>query len=107
RYWLLGHVYLGVIAAIVLLIHGGSHGGGLLTLTLMLWFDMTILTGLWGVCCYMVVPRIMTSIEGDPLLIEDLEGRRAELRAEINEIRSNCDEETRALIDSKIRKYFA
>jgi Fe-S-cluster-containing dehydrogenase component/CRP-like cAMP-binding protein len=107
RYWLLAHVYLGVIAAVVLLIHGGSHGGGLLTLTLMLWFDMTILTGLWGVCCYLVVPRIMTSIEGDPLLIEDLEGRRAELRADIDEIRRNCDEETQALIDKTISRHFS
>jgi Fe-S-cluster-containing dehydrogenase component/CRP-like cAMP-binding protein len=107
RYWLLAHLYLGVIAAVVLLIHGGSHGGGLLTLTLMLWFDMTILTGLWGICCYLVVPRIMTSIEGDPLLIEDLEGRRAELRAELNEMRANSDEETQTLIDKTIRKHFS
>ena len=28
RYWLLAHIYLGVMAGIVLLIHGGSHGGG-------------------------------------------------------------------------------
>src|SRR6185503_12874215 len=79
RYWLLAHIYLGVMAGIVLMIHGGRHGGSLLTLTLMLWFDATIVTGLFGVLCYVMVPRIMTSIEGDPLLIEDLEGRRAEL----------------------------
>ncbi len=106
RYWLLAHVYLGVIAAVVLLFHGGRHGGGLLTLVLMLWFDVTIVTGLWGVFCYLVVPRIMTSIEGDPLLIEDLEGRRAELRAELDKLRSDCDEETRELIDKKFRRHF-
>jgi Fe-S-cluster-containing dehydrogenase component/CRP-like cAMP-binding protein len=106
RYWLLAHIYLGVLAAIVLLIHGGSHGGGLLTLTLMVCFDATILTGLWGLLCYVVVPRIMTSIEGDPLLIEDLEARRAELRADIEKIRSDSDDETRALID-KMRRYFS
>src|SRR5215471_30461 len=106
RYWLLAHIYLGVLAAIVLLIHGGSHGGGLLTSTLMLWFDATIITGLWGLVCYLVVPRIMTSIEGDPLLIEDLEARRAELRDDIEKIRSDSDDETRALID-KVRGYFS
>jgi len=106
RYWLLAHVYLGIIAAVVLLIHGGSHGGGLLTLVLMLWFDATILTGLLGVACYVLVPRIMTSIEGDPLLIEDLEGRRAELRAELEKIDRACDADTRKLIDQKIKKHF-
>jgi Fe-S-cluster-containing dehydrogenase component/CRP-like cAMP-binding protein len=107
RYWLLAHVYLGVFAAIALLIHGGSHGGGLLTLTLMLWFDATILTGIFGILCYVVVPRIMTSIEGDPLLIEDLESRRAELHDEISTIEGKADEDTRRLINSKVRRHFS
>jgi Fe-S-cluster-containing dehydrogenase component len=106
RYWLLAHVYLGVVAGIVLMIHGGSHGGNLLTMTLMLWFDATILTGLFGVVCYVIVPRIMTSIEEDPLLIEDLEGRRAELREDLAATTSECDALTRSLIDGVVRKYF-
>ncbi|MGZ8844038.1 MAG: cyclic nucleotide-binding domain-containing protein, partial [Pyrinomonadaceae bacterium] len=106
RYWLLAHVYLGVMAGIVLMIHGGSHGGSLLTLTLMLWFDATILTGLFGVFCYVIVPRIMTSIEGDPLLIEDLEGRRAELREDLATTTSKCDDHTRSLINGMVRRYF-
>jgi len=107
RYWLLAHIYLGVFAAIALLIHGGSHGGGLLTLILMLWFDATILTGIFGVLCYVVVPRIMTSIEGDPLLIEDLESRRAELHQEISTIEAKSNEDTRRLINLKVRKHFS
>jgi len=107
RYWLLAHVYLGVVAGIALLFHGGSHGGGLLTLILMLWFDATILTGLFGILCYVIVPRIMTSIEGDPLLIEDLEGRRAELRNELSSIESKASDDTRRLIASKVRRYFS
>jgi len=106
RYWLLAHVYLGVLAAIALLIHGGSHSGGLLTLILMLWFDATILTGLFGVLCYVIVPRIMTSIEGDPLLIEDLEGRRAELQTEMSTIEGKMNDETRRVVQSKVRKHF-
>lgn len=106
RYWLLAHVYLGVLAGIVLMIHGGSHGGSLVTLTLMLWFDATILTGCFGLLCYVIVPRIMTSIEGDPLLIEDLEGRRAELREDLATTASKCDDHTRSLINGVVRRYF-
>jgi Fe-S-cluster-containing dehydrogenase component/CRP-like cAMP-binding protein len=106
RYWLLAHVYLGVLAGVALLFHGGSHGGGLLTLMLMLWFDATILTGMFGVFCYVVVPRIMTSIEGDPLLIEDLEGRRAELLNEIATIESKIKEEARPVVQAKLRRHF-
>jgi Fe-S-cluster-containing dehydrogenase component/CRP-like cAMP-binding protein len=106
RYWLLAHIYLGVLAGIVLLIHGGSHGGGLLTSALMLWFDAVIVTGLFGVFCYIVVPRIMTSIEGDPLLIEDLEGRRDELREALANLSAKADEQLRNLIDRKVRRHF-
>jgi len=106
RYWLLAHIYFGALAGIVLLMHGGSHGGGLLTSALMLWFDAVIVTGLFGLFCYIVVPRIMTSIEGDPLLIEDLEGRRAELREDLAKIESMCDEQTRDLIKRKVRRHF-
>jgi hypothetical protein len=102
----LAHIYLGVMAGLVLMIHGGSHGGSLLTLALMLWFDATILTGLFGIFCYVVVPRIMTSIEGDPLLIEDLEGRRAELVEDLATTKSKCDAVTRSLIEGVVRHYF-
>lgn len=104
RYWLLAHIYFGLLAGIVLLIHGGSHGGGLLTTTLMFSFDAVILTGLFGLLCYIVAPRIMTSIEGDPLLIEDLEGRRAELREELKTI-SESDEQLRTLVNQRVRRH--
>ncbi|MDX6404294.1 MAG: hypothetical protein QOH70_1749 [Blastocatellia bacterium] len=107
RYWLLAHIYLGVLAGIVLLMHGGSHGGGLLTSALMLWFDAVIVTGLFGLFCYIVVPRIMTSIEGDPLLIEDLEGRRAELREDLAAIEAKGDEQLRDLIERRVRRHFS
>src|SRR5437763_1964482 len=107
RYWLLAHIYLGVIAGIVLLMHGGSQGGGLLTSTPVVSFDLVILSGLFGVFCYVIVPRIMTSIEGDPLLIEDLERRRVELRSELGTIESKANEETRRLIQSKVRRHFS
>ena len=87
------------------MLHGGSHGGGLLTSTLMFTFDLVILTGLFGLACYLIVPRIMTSIEGDPLLIEDLEGRRHELREKLSAIPEKS-EQLRELIDSKVQRRF-
>ncbi len=83
RYWMLAHSYLGVIAGIVLLMHGGAQSGGILTTTLMISFDLVVLTGLFGILCYYFVPRLLTRIEGQPLLIEDLTTRREELGEEI------------------------
>ncbi len=106
RYWLLAHIYSGLLAGIVLLMHGGSHGGGILTSILMVSFDVVILTGLFGIAAYFIAPRILTSIEGDPLLIEDLEGRRAELREELAGITSKLDGAVSDLIEGKMRRHF-
>jgi Fe-S-cluster-containing dehydrogenase component/CRP-like cAMP-binding protein len=106
RYWLLAHIYLGVIAGLVLLMHGGSHGGGLLTSLLMVSFDLVIISGLFGLACYLFVPRIMTSIEGDPLLIEDLEARRNELREELAAIAGKGDDQIRGLLEGSVRRHF-
>ncbi len=105
RYWKLVHAYCGLLAGIVLLIHGGRDSGGLLTSCLMVSFDVTVVAGLFGISCYFIVPRIMTSIEGDPLLIEDLRSRRQELREQLGLI-DTSNEQLRHLIKEKIRKRF-
>ena len=55
------------------LFHAGQHTGGLLTTLLYIAFDVVILSGVVGIISYIVAPRIMTRIEGEPLLVEDLE----------------------------------
>jgi len=91
RYWMLAHAYVGAIAGLVLLFHSGSHTVGLLTSLLYVAFDLTILSGIVGVIAYVVAPRIMTRIEGEPLLVEDLEGRRKELRSDVRAIYEKSD----------------
>src|SRR4029453_13961312 len=106
RYWLLAHSYLGVIAGIVLLFHSGTHAGGLITTLLYLAFDVVIFSGILGVIAYIVAPRIMTSIEGEPLLIEDLVARREELRNEFDEAERKSEGWLRDEIKEKVRKRF-
>ena len=91
RYWMLAHAYVGAIAGVMLLFHSGSHTGGLLTTLLYVAFDLTIISGLAGVVAYFIAPRIMTRIEGEPLLVEDLETRRTELRSDIRSIYQKSD----------------
>lgn len=108
RYWMLVHVYLGVVAGVALLLHGGKTTGGLLTSLLMISFDAVMLTGLFGIAVYLFAPRIMTSIEGEPLLVEDLRARREELREALAEIGQRSNEQMRDFIRRKVRgKVFA
>jgi hypothetical protein len=106
RYWMLAHIYLGTITGIVLLLHGGTRTGGLLTSALMLSFDLVILSGLVGLFTYIIAPRIMTSIEGEPLLIEDLQARRTELRSTLADIVAKSDANAREIITRRARKRF-
>jgi Fe-S-cluster-containing dehydrogenase component/CRP-like cAMP-binding protein len=107
RYWMLSHIYLGVLAGFVLLVHGGTSSGGLLTTSLMISFDLVIASGIFGALVYLIVPRFMTRIEREPLLVEDLEARREELRAElVRAARETTNEELRSLIQRKVRRRF-
>jgi hypothetical protein len=106
RYWLLIHLYLGARAGIVLLFHAGAHTGGLLTTALYVAFDAVILSGLFGVASYIIAPRILTSIEGEPLLIEDLIGRREELQKELKEFTAQSEGWLREEIEGRVVKDF-
>jgi Fe-S-cluster-containing dehydrogenase component/CRP-like cAMP-binding protein len=107
RYWMLSHVYLGVFAGVVLLLHGGTSSGGLLTTLLVISFDLVIGSGIFGALCYLIVPRFMTRIEGEPLLLEDLLDRRAELRAKLVRASSETDNnDLKRIIRKQVRRSF-
>jgi Fe-S-cluster-containing dehydrogenase component len=103
RYWMLMHVYVGVAAGLALLLHGGKSTGGLLTSLLMISFDAVIVTGIFGILVYLIAPRIMTSIEGEPLLVEDLRARRDELSETLADIGRRSNESLREFIRKKVR----
>lgn len=106
RYWMLTHAYAGVIAGVLLLMHGGTRGGGVLTTTLMITFDLVILTGLWGIATYYIAPRLLTRIEEQPLLIDDLQLRRNELMNEIADTIATASDATRTAIEKKVLPHF-
>jgi Fe-S-cluster-containing dehydrogenase component/CRP-like cAMP-binding protein len=106
RYWLLSHTYLGVIAGIMLLLHGGTSSGGALTTLLMISFDLVILTGILGIALYLIIPRMLTRIEGSPLLVDDLKQRRDELQKELAEIASSPTEPLRSLVRNRVTPHF-
>lgn len=106
RYWMLAHCYFGAFAGILLLLHSGTRTGGLLTTSLYIAFDVVIVSGLFGIASYIVAPRLMTSIEGDPLLVEDLVGRREELKSEFDEIVKSSEGWLREEIEDKVATRF-
>jgi hypothetical protein len=106
RYWLLAHVYFGALGGILLFMHAGVHTGGLLTTLLYISFVGVILSGLFGIIAYIVGPRILTSIEGEPLLIEDLTARRLELKTDLAKVTEKSEGWLREEIEEKVTPRF-
>jgi Fe-S-cluster-containing dehydrogenase component/CRP-like cAMP-binding protein len=112
RYWMLAHSYLGIFGGIMILLHGApgpthpTHTGGLLTTALMLTFDLVILTGLFGLVAYQTVPRLLSRLEGDPLLLDDLLKRRQELRDEITRAVKLSPDAFRQMVVGPVAKRF-
>lgn len=106
RYWLLAHVYFGTLAGILLFMHAGLHTGGLLTTLLYLAFVGVIFSGLFGVGAYIVGPRILTSIEGEPLLVEDLTARRVELMDQLGKLTEKSEGWLREEIEERVTARF-
>ncbi|HJQ68089.1 MAG TPA: cyclic nucleotide-binding domain-containing protein [Blastocatellia bacterium] len=102
RYWMLVHAYAGLIAGILILLHGGNQSGGLLTTALMISWDLVIFTGIVGIISYLVAPRILTRIEGTPLLLDDLRARREELQKEVASATASGSDQLRNLVKKKV-----
>ena len=107
RYWMLAHAYLGVIAGILILLHGGNQSGGLLTTALMISYDLVIFTGIVGIITYFVAPRMLTRIEGTPLLLDDLKARREELQKEVASASASGSDQLQNLVKKKVIPRFA
>jgi hypothetical protein len=70
----------------------------------MISFDLVILTGLFGILVYYVAPRMLTRIEGQPLLLDDLLSRREELREELGATMAAASPEARKLLKKRVLK---
>jgi Fe-S-cluster-containing dehydrogenase component/CRP-like cAMP-binding protein len=106
RYWMLVHVYTGALAGVVLLLHAGSRTGGVLTTLLYIAFSFVIASGLFGIASYIIAPRILTSIEGEPLLLEDLVARRDELQQELDEINKQSEGWLKEEVEKRVVRKF-
>jgi len=58
--WLKGHVWLGLLSGLFVLLHSGFRWGGPLELTLWVILILTLLTGVAGLALQNVVPRLLT-----------------------------------------------
>jgi hypothetical protein len=59
--WMRGHLWLGVLSFPLILLHGGFHFGGTLTLVLMWLLILTVGSGIFGAALQHYLPRMITT----------------------------------------------
>lgn len=84
--WVRGHVWLGGLTVVAALLHSGFSLGGVLTAFLMSLLLLTAITGVAGRLFYRWLPRVITNIEGDSQVEEDLLEEQRALRRRAREL---------------------
>src|SRR5215813_5869050 len=80
--WMRGHLWLGLLALPMILLHGGFHFGGTLTRVLMWLLIITVGSGLFGAALQHYLPRIITSDVPLETIYAEISNVRSLLREE-------------------------
>jgi hypothetical protein len=86
KFWLAGHVWLGLLSGVFILCHSGFRLGGLLEQVLWVVLALTLLTGVFGLALQQFIPRLITNrvtreapYEQIPHLCEEMRRKADEL----------------------------
>jgi len=102
--WLTAHTYLGVVSAFAIFCHSGLHLGGPLSAWLLVFFSLTVASGLMGWWFSRKLPPLLTEIEENPAILEDLLTIRAECMQGMLELSTGGSPEFRALVEQRLMK---
>jgi hypothetical protein len=102
--WLRAHIYLGIIAAFAIFYHSGFRAGGPLSAWLLVFFSLTVVSGLMGWWLARNLPPLLTDIEETPALLEDLLAARAQCLQGMFELASGGSPDFRTLVEQNLMK---
>lgn len=89
--WARAHVWFGGLAFVAVLLHSGFRLGGTITSLLVFLLSLEVLTGIAGVIFYRLLPRMVSRIERDSQVQEDVEEEREELLRRREELLAGAD----------------
>jgi hypothetical protein len=94
--WLKGHLWLGTLSFVLILLHGGFGFGGALTTVLMILFSLIGASGVVGLILQHILPRVMTAQAPLETIYEQIDHVAAQLCAEADHLVAiACGEEAR------------
>ena len=102
--WARVHVYLGVLAFALVLLHANGHFGGTLTAALLTLTLLEVATGLFGVGYAKWMPRTITRIEGEAQVEEDVRDERKRVVSRHDDLKREMPAEVRPLLGALRRR---
>src|SRR5579862_8057900 len=102
--WLNAHIYLGIVAAFAIFFHSGLRTGGPLSAWLLAFFSLTVASGLLGWLLARNVPTLLTAMEENPAILEDLLTVREENLRGMLELAGGGSADFRALVERRLMK---
>ena len=102
--WLHAHIYLGIVAAFAIFYHSGLRMGGPLSAWLLVFFSLTVISGLMGWWIARKVPLFLTAMEERPAILEDLLTVRADCLQGMLELAGAGSADFGALVEQRLMK---
>ena len=69
--WMQSHIYLGLLALVVLIFHAGARFNDVIAVTTLVLVGVVVLSGIAGAILYVTVPRLLTEVESN-LTVEEI-----------------------------------
>lgn len=107
RVWMEVHLAFGMLAGVTAILHSGPRLGAPIHGAFLIAWELLILTGFVGKIISVVVPKRLTRIEDEALLVEDVVDHQKAMRTEIEQLLADADDKmvrvVNEVIPSKIK----
>ena len=89
--WLQSHIYLGVLALIILILHTGGRFNDKIAVTTLILVAIVVASGILGAILYVTVPRLLTEVESE-LTVDEISEQMNQLAKQMARIASGRSE---------------
>ena len=89
--WLQSHIYLGVLAMIILLLHTGGRFNDKIAVATLVLVGIVVASGILGAILYVTVPRLLTEVESE-LTVDEISEQMNQLAKQMARIASGRSE---------------
>jgi hypothetical protein len=89
--WLQSHIYLGVLALIILVLHTGGRFNDKIAVATLILVAIVVVSGIVGAVFYVTVPRLLTEVESE-LTVDEISEQMNQLAKQMARIASGRSE---------------